>query len=205
VHFEKDLSHTDWDELRRRQAGRIDLARKWIALTGMRAGDRVLDIGPGPGEFTCEYALAVGAGGTVYALEKAESAVPYLRRTLGGRGIGNVVVLVGDAEQAIDIDAAVDVVMITDVLHHVDLPQSVLRNAARVMGRRSKVLVAEFDPEAEGLIGPPREHRLALAQVKQFLGREGLRILDEGRQEHEHYFVLAERRGPQCSNEAPGA
>jgi ubiquinone/menaquinone biosynthesis C-methylase UbiE len=194
VHFDKDLSHADWDELGRRQAARIGLAREWVALTGMRAGSRVLDIGPGPGEFTCEYAKVVGPAGTVYALEKAESAVPYLRRALDGRGLGNVVVVVGDAEETIDIDGDVDVVMITDVLHHVDRPRAVLHNVAGVMRCRTAVLIAEFDPEGEGLAGPPLEHRLAARLVKQYLDCEGLRILDEGRQAYEHYFVLAERR-----------
>ena len=193
MHFEKDLSQADWDEMGRRQAGRIDLVREWIALTGMRAGSRVLDIGPGPGEFTCEYAKVVGAAGKVYALEKAESALAHLRRALDGRGLGNVVVLAGDAEEAVETDGDVDLVMITDVLHHLDHPQAALRNVASVMRRHTRVLIAEFDPQAEGLIGPPLEHRLAARQIKGFLERAGLRPIAEGRQAFEHYFVMAER------------
>ena len=193
MHFEKDLSQADWDEIGRRQVGRIDLVREWIALTGMRAGSRVLDIGPGPGEFTCEYAKVVGAAGKVYALEKAESALARLRRALDGRGLGNVVVLAGDAEEAVETDGDVDLVMITDVLHHLDHPQAALRNVASVMRRHTRVLIAEFDPQAEGLIGPPLEHRLAARQIKGFLERAGLRTIAEGRQAFEHYFVIAER------------
>ena len=193
MHFEKDLSQADWDEIGRRQVGRIDLVREWIALTGMRAGSRVLDIGPGPGEFTCEYAKVVGAAGKVYALEKAESALAHLRRALDGRGLGNVVVLAGDAEEAVETDGDVDLVMITDVLHHLDHPQAALRNVASVMRRHTRVLIAEFDPQAEGLIGPPLEHRLAARQIKGFLERAGLRPIAEGRQAFEHYFVMAER------------
>jgi ubiquinone/menaquinone biosynthesis C-methylase UbiE len=194
VHFEKDLSHADWDEVGRRQVARIDLAREWITLTGMRAGSQVLDIGPGPGEFTCEYAKVVGAVGKVYALEKAESAVAYLRRAVDERRLGNVIVLVGDAGEAVNIDRGVDLVMITDVLHHVDRPQAVLHNVAGVMCRHTRVLIAEFDPEADGLMGPPLEHRLAAREVKRLLDCEGLRTIDEGRQAYEHYFMIAERR-----------
>jgi ubiquinone/menaquinone biosynthesis C-methylase UbiE len=193
MHFEKDLSHADWDEIGRRQVGRIDLVREWIALTGMRAGSRVLDIGPGPGEFTCEYAKVVGAAGTVYALEKAESALAYLRRALDGRGLDNVVVVAGDAEEAVETNGDVDLVMITDVLHHLDHPQAALRNVAGVMRRHTRVLIAEFDPQAEGLIGPPLEHRLAARQIKGFLEGVGLRPIAEGRQAFEHYFVIADR------------
>jgi ubiquinone/menaquinone biosynthesis C-methylase UbiE len=193
--FEKDLSAADWDDVRQRQVGRIDLAREWIALTGMRAGSRVLDIGPGPGEFTCEYAKVVGSAGRVYALEKAESAVAYLRRTLEVRGFNNVVVLTGDAEEALDIDSDVDLVVITDVLHHVDRPGAVLHTAAGVMRLHTKVLIAEFDPDADGVVGPPLEHRLPARQIKRLLHRERLCILDEGRQAYEHYFMIAGRRG----------
>jgi ubiquinone/menaquinone biosynthesis C-methylase UbiE len=193
VHFQKDLSEADWDDIGRRQVARIDLAREWIALTDMRAGSRVLDIGPGPGEFTCEYAKVVGAGGRVYALEKVESAVAYLRRALELRGVDNVVVLKGDAEEAVDVDGDVDLVMLTDVLHHVDRPQAVLHNVVGVLNGHAKVLIAEFDPDAEGLVGPPLAHRLAARQITKLLGRERLRILDEGRQAYEHYFVIASR------------
>ena len=193
MHFEKDLSQADWDEIGRRQVGRIDLVREWIALTGMRPGSRVLDIGPGPGEFTCEYAKVVGAAGKVYALEKAESALAYLRRALDGRGLGNVVALAGDVEEAVETDGNVDLVMITDVLHHLDRPQAALRNVASVMRRHTRVLIAEFDPQAKGLIGPPLEHRLAARQIKGFLERAGLRTIAQGRQAFEHYFVMAER------------
>ena len=195
MHFEKDLSHADWDEIGRRQVGRIDLVREWIALTGMRPGSRVLDIGPGPGEFTCEYAKVVGAAGKVYALEKAESALAYLRRALDGRGLGNVVALAGDVEEAVETDGNVDLVMITDVLHHLDRPQAALRNVASVMRRHTRVLIAEFDPQAEGLIGPPLEHRLAASEIKGFFERAGLRTIAEGPQAFEHYFVMAERGG----------
>jgi ubiquinone/menaquinone biosynthesis C-methylase UbiE len=191
VHFEKDLSEANWDDVGRRQVARIDLAREWIAFTGMRAGSRVLDIGPGPGEFTCEYAKVVGAAGRVYALEKAESAAAYLRRALEARGLDNVVVLEGDAEEAVNVGGDVDLVMLTDVLHHVDRPQAVLHKVASVLRGHAKVLIAEFDPDAEGLVGPPLEHRLAARQIKTFLDRERLRILNEGRQAYEHYFVIA--------------
>jgi len=193
MHFQKDLSHADWDEIGRRQVARIDLVLEWIALTSMRAGSRVLDIGPGPGVFTCEYAKVVGPTGKVFALEKAESALAYLRRVFDGRGVDNVVVLAGDAEEALDTDGDVDLVMITDVLHHLDRPHAALRNVAGVMRRHTKVLIAEFDAQAEGLIGPPLEHRLEAAEIKGFLERAGLRPIAEGRQAFEHYFVIAER------------
>jgi ubiquinone/menaquinone biosynthesis C-methylase UbiE len=191
--FQKDLSHADWGEIAQRQAARLDLAREWITLAGIRAGSRVLDIGPGPGQFTREYAHVVGPTGTVYALEKAESAIDDLRRALDDHGLRNVIVRVEDAEHSVAIDGEVDAVMITDVLHHVDRPQAVLHNVAGVMTGDATLLIAEFDPAGDGRIGPPCEHRLGAPQIKQWLAAEGFHLRAEGRQAYEHYYLIAGR------------
>ncbi len=188
--FQRDLSGANWDEVRERQLQRFALVREWIALAGMREGGKVLDIGSGPGVFACEYAKTVGAGGIVYALEKAQSAVDYLRRLLADAGLENVIVLAGDGEAAVDVDGDLDSVMLTDVLHHAERPEAVLRGAKAAMSCRTRLLIAEFDAGAEGLIGPPLDERLAVSQLERMIAAEGLSIIQHGRQAHEHYFFL---------------
>jgi len=72
-------------------------ARRIVRLAGVRAGDRVLEIGPGLGSLT--VALA-DAGARVVALEVDEHLLPALREVLGDRRVD---VVVGDA-LTVDLD-----------------------------------------------------------------------------------------------------
>lgn len=66
-----------------------------VAAADLRPGQRVLEVGPGPGNLTARLAAAVGAKGTVVAIE-ADKA---LAAALEGRW-PNVEVVIGDAVQA---------------------------------------------------------------------------------------------------------
>jgi len=194
VLFRKDMSDADWDEIRQRQLQRFGLVHEWIALTGMHAGSKVLDVGPGPGVFTREYATTVGANGVVYAVEKAASAVDYVRRMLADLGIDNVVVLSSNGEDAIDIGDELDIVMLTDVLHHAEPPEALLRGVKASMHPGTALLIAEFDRDAEGLVGPPLDERLSAPRLEQMIEAEDLHIVGRGRQAHEHYYYKVTRK-----------
>ncbi len=70
MEFRKDLSNLAWEEVRKRQLLRFPLVSEWIKITGMVEGQYILDIGSGPGVFTCEYAKVVGPMGRVVSIEK---------------------------------------------------------------------------------------------------------------------------------------
>jgi protein-L-isoaspartate O-methyltransferase len=47
--FRKDLSHLSWDEVYARQASRAALIPDWLNALRLKPGDRVMEIGAGPG------------------------------------------------------------------------------------------------------------------------------------------------------------
>ena len=88
--FQKDLSHLSWDQVYERQAMRADLVSDWIEGLRLKSGDRVLEIGAGPGYVSFVLAERVGHRGTVYALDRSAEALAYLERLQTERGIGQI-------------------------------------------------------------------------------------------------------------------
>ena len=91
----------------------------------LEPGQRLLDVGAGPGTITADLAERV-APGRVTALEATEEALALSRAELGGRGI-DADFVVGDV-QALDLpDDSFDVVHAHQVLQHVGDPVEIGR------------------------------------------------------------------------------
>lgn len=191
--YRKDMSHLTWDEVYARQMQRADLVAEWMDALQLKPGDRVLDVGPGPGFVSFLLAERVGPAGLIYAVDPSAEAIAYLRRIQTERGISNIKTFVGDAATldlpGIEVDAA----LIAVVLHHADDPAGIMRNVARLLIPGGSALVAEFHPDGPGEQGPPRQHRLTSRQVQTWCEAAGLAVLDERRQTPEHYMLLARR------------
>ncbi|MDP3891751.1 methyltransferase domain-containing protein [Nocardioides sp.] len=97
----------------------------------LEAGQRVLDVGSGPGTITADLARAV-APGEVVAIEIDEAAAAITRDELSRQGVDNARVIVGRSEALELADDSFDVVHAHQVLQHVGDPVQSLREMARV-------------------------------------------------------------------------
>src|SRR4051794_5452816 len=98
----------------------------------LEPGQRLLDVGAGPGTITMDLAARVGSAGRVTALERTEEALGLARSEAARRGTVNVDFAVGDVT-ALDLpDGGFDVVHAHQVLQHVDDPVLALREMGRV-------------------------------------------------------------------------
>ena len=95
--FRKDLSHLSWDEVYARQANRAALIPDWLNALRLKPGDRVLEIGAGPGFVSFALADRVGPTGVVYALDRSAEALAHLERRQRERGIRHIQRIVADA------------------------------------------------------------------------------------------------------------
>lgn len=177
----------DLDEMADRQRARLPLAREWWAMAGGKRGARLADVGCGPGVLARQYAEWAGPDGSVLALDRSADAVAYVRARLDPARDAHVTVRAHDA-QASPLEERVDLVFLTDVLHHADDPARVLANL-RAPGRT--LLLAEFDPEGEGELGPPRDDRLAPGDVLAMLEDAGWTPGPVLWQAMEHYAIVA--------------
>jgi protein-L-isoaspartate O-methyltransferase len=85
--FRKDLSHLSWDEVYARQVKWAHLIGAWMDSMRLKAGDRVLEVGAGPGYVSMVLADRVGVGGYVYAVDRSSEALAHLERLQQERGI----------------------------------------------------------------------------------------------------------------------
>lgn len=191
--FQKDLSHLSWDQVYARQALRAELVNDWTEALRLKSGDRVLEIGAGPGYVSFILADRVGPAGIVYALDRSVDALAHLARLQKERGIGNIQRIVGDAAVLEPTGVLADSALITMVLHHADDPAGILHNVARFVPPGAPVVIGEFHPEGPCSNGPPRENRLAPEKIQQWCERAGLSVIGYRRQTPEHYLVITQR------------
>ena len=191
--YRRDLSHLTWDQVYARQVQRSVLVADWLEALELKAGDRVLDVGPGPGFVSLLLAGRVGNDGCVYAVDASAEALAYLQRLQSERGLRNIQTFAADAATVALPGPKVDAALIAMVLHHTDDPAAILRNVARLTRPDGLTVIAEFDPEGPCEQGPPREHRLTRRQVQAWCEAAGLALRDERSQSAEHYMVLAAR------------
>lgn len=111
-------------------------------LPYLRPGDRLLDVGAGPGTITADLA---GLVDRVVAVEVHEEAAAILRAGLADRGAGNVEVRVDDVHHLGLADGEFDVVHAHQVLQHVADPVAALREMARVTRPGGVVGVRDSD------------------------------------------------------------
>ncbi|WNQ12183.1 methyltransferase domain-containing protein [Paenibacillus aurantius] len=188
MEFQKDLSHLGWEEVRNRQLQRMSLVSEWASIAGIKEGSTLLDIGPGPGAFLNEYASLVGTNGKVIALEKSKEAIDYFLKTSNQP---NVITVCWNAEQPYNTEIHdIDVITLTDVLHHAESILDILKNVRTLSNVKTRILISKFDPETQGAFGPPLTSRIPISQLKSAILSIGFEVCREGKQDFEHYYLL---------------
>ncbi len=115
-------------------------ARKALAL---KRGDRVLDVGSGPGHQAFDMSSVVGATGRIDGVDSAESAVETSRRRCSE--LGNVSFQFGEASKLPFDDATFDAVMSSQVFEYLDDVASGLAQMFRVLKSGGRVLIHDTD------------------------------------------------------------
>jgi ubiquinone/menaquinone biosynthesis C-methylase UbiE len=116
------------------------------ALSGVRPGDRVLDVGCATGYFTRVMAEAAAPGGTALGVDPSGQAIVKARRSTSA----NCTFAEGVGEALDASDGAYDVVVSSLMMHH--LPEAVrprvIGEMFRVLRPGGALLLADFRPPA---------------------------------------------------------
>jgi demethylmenaquinone methyltransferase/2-methoxy-6-polyprenyl-1,4-benzoquinol methylase len=133
------------------------LHRLWkrftIELSGVRPGNRVLDIAGGTGDLTRKFASLVGPTGEVVLADINDSMLKVGRDRLLDKGVaGNVQFVQADAEALPFPDNHFDVVTIAFGLRNVTRKENALRSMLRVLKPGGRLLVLEFSKPANPLL-----------------------------------------------------
>ncbi len=133
------------------------LHRLWkrftIELSGVRPGNRVLDIAGGTGDLTRKFASIVGPTGEVVLADINDSMLKVGRDRLLDKGVaGNVAFVQADAEALPFPDNHFDVVTIAFGLRNVTRKENALRSMLRVLKPGGRLLVLEFSKPGNPLL-----------------------------------------------------
>ncbi len=129
------------------------LHRLWkrftIAQSGVRAGQRVLDVAGGTGDLTREFAKQVGKDGLVVLADINEKMLQVGRERLTDQGIvGNIRYVQADAESLPFPDNYFDCISIAFGLRNVTDKPAALRSMYRILKPGGKLLILEFSQPA---------------------------------------------------------
>lgn len=143
---------------------------KVVAAMTIKPGMTVADIGAGTGYFESRLSKAVGATGKVIAVDIEPDMVRYMTERAARDKTPNVEARLGAPDDP--KLAGVDRILIVDTWHHIDNREVYAKKLAAALKPGGMVFVVDFKLESDK--GPPKEHRLAPAQVMAELQSAGL-------------------------------
>ncbi|MYM63602.1 bifunctional demethylmenaquinone methyltransferase/2-methoxy-6-polyprenyl-1,4-benzoquinol methylase UbiE [Pseudomaricurvus sp. HS19] len=124
-----------------------------IEISGVRTGDKVLDIAGGTGDLSYKFSRIVGPEGLVVLADINESMLRVGRDRLTDRGVsGNLVVAQADAQYLPFPDNTFDCITIAFGLRNVTDKDLALRSMLRVLKPGGRLLVLEFSKPQSQLL-----------------------------------------------------
>ena len=109
-----------------------------------RAGERVLEIGPGTGYYTISIAEWLSPDGQLDVFDIGQEFLDHTVRAAAERGLRNVVPTQGDARQLPYRDATFDAACMMTVLGEIPDQEAALRELRRVLKAGGRLVVGEF-------------------------------------------------------------
>lgn len=188
---DRSMADADWATVYERQTARAHLLPRLGHLLGLESGDRVLELGCGPGGATGWLAAHV-APGRVLAVDRHRAALEYLRTTVGATD--PVDPILADVETLPLRCPEPTPTMAAFVLHHIDDPVGAVEAVASSLPAGSTLLVAEYDPAAPGEVGPSPAHRIASDDVRDWLEGAGFAVESTVDLQEEAYAVRGRRK-----------
>jgi len=150
------------------------LRRKIVELAGISRGERILDVGCGPGRLAILAGDVVGPGGEAHGLDPAPEMIALARQHAARAGVA-ARFEVGVIEALPYPDGYFDAVLSILMLHHLpdDLKRRGLAEVWRVLRPGGRLLAVDFGASPEGALG----HLLCVLGIRQ--GRDHAEHLRE--------------------------
>lgn len=123
----------------------VEQRRATRAALALRQGEKVLDIGSGPGLLACEMAAEVGAGGSVDGIDPSESMLALARGRRPPEGAAKIRFVAGDACALPFAGETFDAAVATQVYEYVHDMPAALGEAFRVLRPGGRLLVLDTD------------------------------------------------------------
>jgi SAM-dependent methyltransferase len=152
---------------------------------------KAADIGSATGYFAVRLARALPQG-RVYGVDIEADMARYLTERARREGLGNLTAVLGEPADP-KIPEPVDLVLVVNTYHHISERTEYFRQVLGSLTPRGRVAIIDFRKGQP--MGPPEQHRLAPAQVRQELEAAGYRFVEEHGFLPNQYFLLFARAG----------
>jgi len=159
------------------------LARLGVLKAGMTA----VDLGCGTGVFSLPLAALVGPAGRVYAVDKSNAMLDFLRARDTDAGI---FLIQSDVMETHIPPGAADFCLLAFILHEVTKPGHLMAEAAQLLRPGGSAVVVEWRPDREHP-GPAPASRLTKERVAQLFEVAGLKSSGAFDWSDNHYVATA--------------
>lgn len=160
-----------------------------VAALGVANGMTIADLGAGTGYLSRRLSAAVGATGTVLAVEVEPNLLDHLRARAEREGSTNLVPILGSADNPRLPRQTVDVVLVVDTYHHIGGRVDYFRRLREAVRPGGRVAIVEWRKEPLP-VGPPPDHKLEREQVVDEMGRAGYALVESPDILSYQYFLI---------------
>ena len=143
-----------------------------VRLLRLRGDETVVDYGAGTGIYTVAVAAALPRG-RVIAVEALPQLAQLLRARITPQLNERLAIVETDSNTVAAPDGSADRVLMVDVLHHLYDQPAALAEVTRLLRPGGLFVVVDWG-DRERPVGPPREHVLGLAAVRDVIAGMGL-------------------------------
>lgn len=171
-----------------------------VAALGLRPGNRVADLGAGPGYFGLRFARVVGPEGRVYAVDTDSDMLALVATEARRAGLSNVIPI-AVAPDRVELPERVDLIFIANAYHHLPERPRYLPWLAGLVDEGGRLAVVE--PRPDGLFARLFGHATDPAILRAELETAGWELLDEIDALPRHSFLILGRRGDGATAERP--
>jgi ubiquinone/menaquinone biosynthesis C-methylase UbiE len=141
-------------------------------------GMSVCDMGSGNGYHTLPIAEAVGTEGKVYAVEVQPEMIEMLHQRAEGKGLTNIVSIIGEMDDPKLPPASCDMILLVDVYHEFSYPEPMLAGMKKALKPEGVIVMVEFRAEDDSVPIKP-EHKMTKAQINKEYLSNGFKLVRE--------------------------
>ncbi len=171
-------------------------AQEIIAKLGLKAGDKIADLGcGGVGHFIIPAAQIVGQGGIAYAVDILKSALMSVVSRARLMGVNNIKTVWSNLEivgAAKIPEQSLDYAFIKNVLFQSKFHENIFKEADRLLKPGGKILVIDWKQEKTPF-GPPAVDRVKPEKVKEICAKLNLKLIEEFSAGIYHYGLIFQK------------
>jgi ubiquinone/menaquinone biosynthesis C-methylase UbiE len=151
-----------------------------LAAAKVPQNARVADIGAGTGLYSLMFAGAVGAGGTVYAVDIEPRFLKLINQRAADLDFKNVVSVLGRETDITVPENAVDIAFIADTYHYFADRPSIMKTVRDALADEGRLIVLDYNLTAETAGDGKHDHvRFGKAGLISEIESFGFKLVDE--------------------------